>query len=241
MEPDEYKKFFAEFGTSIKLGLIEDYSNRTRLSKLLRFISSNDKEELTSLEGYVERMKEKQESIYVAAGASREDIEASPFVERALKKGYEVIYLTEPVDEYTIQNLPEFDGKKFQNLAKDGLKFGDESQEEKDLFEQYEKDFEPLTKWMGDNLKEELEKAVVSARLDTTPCAFVANQYGWTGNMEKIMSAQAYAKSGDSNNKFYKEQKKILEINPRRRRGRPRGRGEDQVDRRDQEHRPHPP
>jgi len=215
MDPEDYKKFWKEFGTSIKLGLIEDYSNRTRLSKLLRFISSNDKEELTSLEGYVERMKEKQESIYVAAGASREDIEKSPFVERALKKGYEVIYLTEPVDEYTIQNLPEFDGKKFQNLAKDGLKFGDESQEEKDLFEQYEKDFEPLTKWLGDNLKEELEKAVVSARLDTTPCAFVANQYGWTGNMEKIMSAQAYAKSGDSNNKFYKEQKKILEINPR--------------------------
>jgi len=215
MTPEDYKAFWKEFGTSIKLGLIEDYSNRTRLSKLLRFMTSQDKDELTSLESYVERMKEKQESIFVAAGASREDIEKSPFVERALKKGFEVIYLTEPVDEYTIQNLPEFDGKKFQNLAKDGLKFGDESQEEKDVFEQYEKDFEPLTKWMGENLKEELEKAVVSARLDTTPCAFVANQYGWTGNMQKIMSAQAYAKAGDSNNKFYKEQKKILEINPR--------------------------
>ena len=215
MDAEDYKKFWKEFGTSIKLGLIEDYSNRTRLSKLLRFISTNSKDELTSLESYVERMKEKQESIYVAAGEDREAIEKSPFVERALKKGYEVIFLTEPVDEYTIQNLPEFDGKKFQNLAKDGLKFGDESQEEKDTFEQYEKDFEPLTKWLGDNLKDELEKAVVSARLDTTPCAFVANQYGWTGNMEKIMSAQAYAKSGDSNTKFYKEQKKILEINPR--------------------------
>merc|ERR1719399_576858 len=131
MEPDEYKKFFAEFGTAIKLGLIEDYSNRTRLSKLLRFASSNDAEELTSLEDYVERMKEKQPRIFFAAGQSREEVEKSPFVERLLTKGYEVLYLVEPVDEYTIQNLPEFDGKKFQNVAKEGLKFGDETEQEK--------------------------------------------------------------------------------------------------------------
>jgi len=215
MDPEDYKKFWNEFGTSIKLGLIEDYANRTRLSKLLRFITSGSEDDLTSLEDYVERMGEKQKAIYVAAGASREEIEKSPFVERALKRGVEVLYLTEPVDEYTIQNLPEFDGKKFQNLAKDGLDFGDESQEEKDAFDAKETEFKPLVDWLGENLKEELEKAVVSKRLDTTPCAFVANQYGWTGNMQKIMSAQAYAKAGDSNSKFYKEQKKILEINPR--------------------------
>jgi heat shock protein beta len=214
MDPEDYKKFWKEFGTSIKLGVIEDYSNRTRLSKLLRFTSSNSNDELTSLEDYVSRMKEKQESIYFAAGSSREEIEKSPFVERALKKGFEIIYLVEPVDEYTIQNLPEFDGKKFQNLAKEGIKF-DESQAEKEAFEEKEKEFEPLTNWLGENLKEELEKAIVSQRLDTTPCAFVANQYGWTGNMQKIMTAQAYAKSGDSQNDFYKKQKKILEINPR--------------------------
>merc|ERR1712166_1300478 len=188
---------------------------RTRLCKLLRFITSNSEDDLTSLEDYVERMGEKQKSIYVAAGASRSEIEKSPFVERALKRGVEVLYLTEPVDEYTIQNLPEFDGKKFQNLAKDGLDFGDETQDEKDAFDAKETEFKPLVDWLGENLKEELEKAVVSKRLDTTPCAFVVNQYGWTGNMQKIMSAQAYAKAGDSNSKFYKEQKKILEINPR--------------------------
>merc|ERR1719399_1382496 len=204
MDPDDYIKFWKEYGTSIKLGLIEDYANRTRLSKLLRFMSSNDAEELTSLESYVERMDEKQESIYFAAGGSRDEIEKSPFVERALKKGVEIIYLTEPVDEYTIQNLPEFDGKKFQNLAKDGLKFGS-SKSEEEAFEAKVEEFEPLTKWMGENLKEELEKAVVSQRLDESPCAFVANSYGWTGNMEKIMTAQAYAKAGDSNTKFYKE------------------------------------
>lgn len=215
MEPDAYKTFFKEFGTSIKLGLIEDYANRTRLSKLLRFRSSNDKEELTSLEAYVERMKPKQQSIFFAAGSSREEVEKLPFVEKLLKRGMEVLYLVEPVDEYTIQNLPEFDGKKFQNVAKEGLEFGDETKAEKEAKEKLESDFEPLTKYLGDNLGEVIDKAVISSRLDTSPCALVANQYGWSGNMERIMKAQAYAKADDSSNKFYEDQKKILELNPR--------------------------
>lgn len=104
-EPEQYKKFFKEFGTSVKLGLIEDYANRTRLAKLLRFRSSNDKEEFTSLEDYVERMTEKQKAIYFAAGTSREELEKQPFVEKLLKRGYEVLYLVEPVDEYVILRL----------------------------------------------------------------------------------------------------------------------------------------
>eukprot|EP00051_Salpingoeca_urceolata_P035572 m.30427 g.30427 ORF g.30427 m.30427 type:complete len:837 (-) comp9433_c0_seq1:60-2570(-) len=215
LEPEQFKKFWAEFGTSIKLGLIEDYSNRTRLAKLLRFFSSNDPEELTSLEDYVSRMKESQETIFFIAGANREEVEKSPFVERLLKRGYEVLYLIEPVDEYTIQNLPEFDGKKFQNVAKEGLKFGDESEAEKKAKEELEGKFEPLTKWLGEELKEDIEKAVVSDRLSDSPCALVASSYGWSGNMERIMSSQAYAKAGDTQNSFYAKQKKTLEINPR--------------------------
>lgn len=215
MTPEEYAKFFAQYGTAIKLGLIEDYSNRTRLSKLLRFASSNHAEDLTSLEDYVERMKSKQESIYFAAGQSRDEVEKSPFVERLLKRGYEVLYLVEPIDEYCIQNLPEFDGKKFQNVAKDGLKFGDESSAEKEAKEALATEFEPLTKYVGDKLSDELEKVVVSDRLTESPCALVANQYGWSGNMERIMKAQAYSKQDDSSSKFYAEQKKILEVNPR--------------------------
>jgi len=121
LDEEDFKNFWENFGTSIKLGVIEDASNRNRLAKLLRFASSNDDEELTSLEGYVERMKEKQEKIFFVGGNGLEEAKSSPFVERLLAKGYEVIYLAEPVDEYAIQALPEFDGKRFQDAAKEGL------------------------------------------------------------------------------------------------------------------------
>uniref|UniRef100_A0A3B3C264 Heat shock protein 90, beta (grp94), member 1 n=1 Tax=Oryzias melastigma TaxID=30732 RepID=A0A3B3C264_ORYME len=152
-------KFWKEFGTNIKLGVIEDHSNRTRLAKLLRFQTSNSETVLASLEQYVERMKEKQDKIYFMAGTSRKEAESSPFVERLLKKGYEVIYLTEPVDEYCIQALPEFDGKRFQNVAKEGVKF-EESETAKEKREALEKEFEPLTTWLKDKaLKDKIWKS----------------------------------------------------------------------------------
>ncbi|KAI8511373.1 hypothetical protein Bbelb_104730 [Branchiostoma belcheri] len=195
MDSDEYlEKFWKEYSTSIKLGVIEDHSNRTRLAKLLRFQSSNSEGDVTSLAEYVERMKEKQEAIFFMAGTSRKEAESSPFVERLLKKGYEVLYLVEPVDEYCIQSLPEFDGKKFQNVAKDGLKI-DESEKDSAL-------------------KDQIEKARLSERLTESPCALVASSYGWSGNMERIMKAQAYARSKDSSQDFYGSQKKTLELNP---------------------------
>ncbi|KAG7455846.1 hypothetical protein MATL_G00245360, partial [Megalops atlanticus] len=174
------EKFWKEFGTNIKLGVIEDHSNRTRLAKLLRFQTSHSESGLSSLEQYVERMKEKQDKIYFMAGTSRKEVESSPFVEKLLKKGYEVIYLTEPVDEYCIQALPEFDGKRFQNA-----------------------------------LKDKIEKAILSQRLTNSPCALVASQYGWSGNMERIMKAQAYQTGKDISTNYYASQKKTLEINPK--------------------------
>ena len=129
---------------------------------------------------YVERMKEKQEHMYYMAASSREEASTSPFVESLLKKGYEVLYLTEPVDEYCIQSIPEFEGKKFQNVAKDGLTIGDETDKTKKAAEAVEKKFEPLTKWLAETpLKENIEKAVISKRLADSPCAIVANQWGW--------------------------------------------------------------
>uniref|UniRef100_A0A4W4GRR6 Endoplasmin n=1 Tax=Electrophorus electricus TaxID=8005 RepID=A0A4W4GRR6_ELEEL len=208
-------KFWKEFGTNIKLGVIEDHSNRTRLAKLLRFQTSHSETELASLEQYVERMKEKQDKIYFMAGTSRKEAESSPFVEALLKKGYEVVYLTEPVDEYCIQALPEFDGKRFQNVAKEGVKF-DESDKAKEKREALEKEFEPLTTWMKDtSLKDKIEKAVLSQRLTKSPCALVASQYGWSGNMERIMKAQAYQTGKDISTNYYASQKKTLEINPK--------------------------
>lgn len=212
---DEFKNFWKEYSTNVKLGVMEDHSNRTRLAKLLRFFSSHSDTEHTSLAEYVERMKEKQEHIYFIAGSSRQEVERSPFVERLLKKGYEVLYLVEAVDEYCIQSLPEFEGKKFQNVAKEGLKL-DASEKAKERKESVEKEFEPLLTWMKDDaLKDKIEKAVITERLTTSPCALVASSFGWSGNMERIMKAQAYQKTNDPNNQYYATQKKTLEVNAR--------------------------
>lgn len=214
MEDEEFDQFYKEYSTNLKLGVIEDSGNRVRLAKLLRFSSSSG-DKPTSLEKYVERMKDKQDLIYYIAGTDRNELERSPFVERLLKKGYEVLYLTDPIDEYTMQSLPEFEGKRFQNVAKDGLQI-DKSKQAEERLKELEKTFEPLINWIKESpLKDRLESVKVSTRLVKTPMALVANQYGYSGNMERITKAQAYQKSGgDSMSQYYFGQKKILEINP---------------------------
>jgi len=215
LDEDDFKNFWENFGTSIKLGVIEDASNRNRLAKLLRFASSNDDEELTSLEGYVERMKEKQEKIFFVGGNGLEEAKSSPFVERLLAKGYEVIYLAEPVDEYAIQALPEFDGKRFQDAAKEGLNL-DTSSKAKKQMEEYQAEFEPLMKWLKEKaLKDQILEATITERLDKSPAALVASSFGWSANMQRIMEAQAYKNRADSSQSFYASQKKKFEVNPR--------------------------
>jgi len=211
---DKYAAFWAEYSTNIKLGVIEDTANRTRLAKLLRFTSSNGK--LTSLAEYVERMKDKQESIFYMAGASKEEVEKSPFVERLLKKGYEILYLTEAVDEYAISALPEFEGKKFQNVAKEGFSIDGDTDAAKARKEAITEKFEPLTKWLGeDSLKDHILRAEVSERLTDSPCALITSKFGWTGNMQKIIQSQTHSKTQDMQRDYYLNQKKTLEINPR--------------------------
>merc|ERR1719219_839560 len=218
LDDDAYKVFWDNFGTSIKLGVIEDSSNRNRLAKLLRFHSSNgddDEDSLTTLEEYVERMKEKQEKIYFLGCNGLKECKDSPFVERLVKKGYEVLYLTEPVDEYAVQALPEFDGKRFQNVAKEGLDI-DQSDKANKVKDAYKAEFEPLMKWLKEKaLKDQILEAEITERLDTTPAALVASSYGWSGNMQRIMEAQAYKTRADSSQDFYSKQKKKFEINPR--------------------------
>ncbi|KAK8752809.1 hypothetical protein OTU49_007685 [Cherax quadricarinatus] len=215
MEPEEYEKFWKEYSTNIKLGSIEDSANRTRLAKLLRFLTSASKDKQTSLSSYVERMKEKQEHIYYMAGASKAEVENSPFVERLIKKGYEVLFLTEAIDEYAINAIPEFEGKKFQNVAKEGLTI-DEGEGAKEHLEELKKAFEPLTKWLTDEaLKDEIVKAEVGERLTESPCALVSSKFGWTANMQRIVTSQTHAKSSDVQRDYYLSQKKTLEVNPR--------------------------
>lgn len=216
LEGETYSKFWKEYSTNIKLGVMEDPSNRARLAKLLRFQSSNDKSgKLTSLGEYTSRMKSKQEWIYYIAASNRAEAEKSPFIERLVARGYEVLYLVEAVDEYCISALPEFDGKKFQNVAKEGFTLP-ESEEAKAKFEELKDRFEPLTKWFNDiGLKDKITKAFVSEKLTNTPCVLVASMFGWTGNMERLAMANAHKKSDDVSQSYYLNQRKALEYNPR--------------------------
>jgi len=211
---DKYMEFWKEYSTNVKLGVIEDTANRTRLAKLLRFTSSSGN--LTSLAEYVERMKDKQEAIYYIAGGSKEEVSSSPFVERLLKKGYEVLLLTEAVDEYAISSLPEFEGKKFQNVAKEGFNLDGDTEAAKERREAVKEKFDSLTKWLGeDALKDNILRAEVSERLVDSPCALITSKFGWTGNMQKIIQSQTHSKSQDMQRDYYLNQKKALEINPR--------------------------
>merc|ERR1719245_1775414 len=211
---DKYPEFWKEYSTNIKLGVMEDASNRTRLAKLLRFMSSNGK--LSSLSEYVERMKDKQEQIFYMAGTSKEEVENSPFVERLLKKGFEVLYLTEAVDEYAISALPEFEGKKFQNVAKEGFSIDGDSDAAKARKAEVAEKFEPLTKWLGEEaLKDHILRAETSERLVGSPCALITSKFGWTSNMQKIIQSQTHSKTQDMQRDYYLNQKKTLEINPR--------------------------
>nr|ATN45250.1 heat shock protein 90 [Mythimna separata] len=212
--PDtEYDSFWKEYSTNIKLGVIEDPSNRSRLAKLLRFHSSRG-DSMTFLADYVERMKPNQNHIYYIAGSSRAEVEKSPFAERLVRRGYEVLYLTEAVDEYCLSSLPEYDGKKFQNIAKEIFDL-EENDQQKERLEAYKKQFEPLTTWLGNKLSTWVTRCVVSRRLDRSPAALAATAFGWTGNMERLALSNAHQKADDAQRKHHLTQKKMLEINPR--------------------------
>ncbi|XP_075970978.1 heat shock protein 90 Gp93 [Anticarsia gemmatalis] len=210
---DEYQAFWKEYSTNIKLGVIEDPSNRSRLAKLLRFHTSRS-DEMTFLADYVARMKPGQNHIYYIAGASRAEVQKSPFAERLVRRGYEVLYLTEAVDEYCLSSLPEYDGKKFQNIAKEIFDL-EESEQEQERMEAYKKQFEPLTTWLGNKLGSWVTRCVVSRRLSRSPAALAATAFGWTGNMERLALSNAHQKADDAQRKHHLTQKKMLEINPR--------------------------
>jgi len=149
---EKYNKFWKHFGTSIKLGVIEDQTNKTRLSKLLRFLSSKSEDKLTSLEDYVSRMKEGQKYIYYLAGENLDAVKHSPFLERLIKRGYEVLYLVDSIDEYTAQHLGKYDGKELVNISTENLKFGDEDEEQKEKEKKLEEEYKPLSEFIKTTL-----------------------------------------------------------------------------------------
>lgn len=210
---EEYPRFWKEYSTNIKLGVVEDNLNRAKLSKLLMFHSSHSKN-LTSLADYVARGKESQDVIYFIAGATLQELENSPFVERLLAIGYEVLYLIEAVDEYCINALPEFGLKRFQNVAKEDFSLPPEDGRNNNQLEKLRIDFDPLIKWLEDILKTEVMKVTISERLIDSPCALVASVFGWTGNMERLAVSNAHKKAQEAQNSPQYKTKKIFEINP---------------------------
>jgi len=207
---EDYKKFYEQFSKNLKLGIHEDTANRTKIAELLRFHTSKSGEDQISFKDYISKMKEGQESIYYITGESKASVMASPFLEGLRKRGLEVLYLTDPIDEYMVQQLKEYDGKKLVSCTKEGLDFG-ESEEEKKKKEEEKARFEPLCKLMKDVLGDKVEKVVVGTRIDESPCVLVTSEYGWTANMERIMKAQALR---DSSMTGYMVSKKTMEINP---------------------------
>merc|ERR1712025_1271437 len=167
-------------------------------------------DESCSFGDYVSRMKENQKDIYYITGESREVVGASAFVERLKKRGFEVIYMTEPIDEYVVQQLKEYDGKNLVSVTKEGLELP-EDEEEKKKFEETKAKFNNLCEIMKNILDKKVEKVVVSNRMVSSPCCIVTSQYGWSANMERIMKAQALK---DASTMGYTAAKKHLEINP---------------------------
>merc|ERR1712188_288518 len=209
-DKDDYKKFYEAFSKNLKLGVHEDSTNRSKLSELLRYHSSKSGDDQVALKEYVARMKENQPGIYYITGESKKAVETSPFLEKLKKKGFEVLYMVDPIDEYCVQQLKEYDGKKLLCASKEGLNL-DETEDEKKAFEEEKAKTEGLCKLMKEVLDDKVEKVQVSNRIVDSPCVLVTGEYGWTANMERIMKAQALR---DSSMQGYMSSKKTMEVNP---------------------------
>ena len=202
-DEEKYNKFWESFSKNLKLGVHEDSQNRSKLVELLRFNTSKSDNSQVSLKKYVENMPEGQKDIYYVTGESVKAVASSPFIEACNKRNYEVLFLVDPIDEYMVQQLNEYDGKKLVSLTKDGLSSWDESETNED-------DNKDLLTHLKDVLSDKVEKVVVSNRLTSTPCVIVTGEHGWSANMERIMNAQAL---NNNNMHSHMKSKRIFEIN----------------------------
>jgi molecular chaperone HtpG len=206
----DFKEFYKHFAKNIKLGIHEDQQSREKLAELCRFYSTTQQEEMTSFRDYVTRMPEVQKNIYYMTGESLEAIRGAPFLEVFRARGFEVLLMVDPIDEYAMQQLKEYDGKKLVLITKEGLDL-EMTEDEKKQWEEKKAAHQELCTVVKDILKDKVEKVVVSERVTDSPCCLVTGQYGWSANMERIMKAQALR---DSSMSMYMASKKTMELNP---------------------------
>jgi molecular chaperone HtpG len=206
-DAERYATFWREFGRAVKEGLLNDRDNQDAILEISSFASTHDPEQLTTLAGYVERMKEGQEEIYFMTGESRSMIEDSPHMEAFHAKGYEVLLLTDPVDEMWVEGVREFDGKRLQSIAKGqvDLDGGDGDKTEEPERDQLNKEFAPLLSWLTEKLDEQVKEVRLSARLTTSPACLVSDAQDMTPTLEKMYRAMGAAAP---------KVKRILELNP---------------------------
>jgi heat shock protein beta len=210
----KFNKFFEDYGKNIKLGVIEDIQNRNKLAKLLRFYSTNKLDELTSLDEYIKRMQPKQKEIYYLAGEDKETLSKSPLIQRILDKKGEVFLLDDPIDEFCVQNLGEYEHKKLRNVGKGDLTLWDDDDElEKKKEKKIKKDFKGLIDWWKKILDKKVENIQISKRLIDAPCIIISTEHGYSASMERIQKAQAFA-SQDKLTAQYLYGRKTMEINP---------------------------
>jgi molecular chaperone HtpG len=207
-EYDKYLQFWEQFGRALKEGVGEDYDNRDRIVSLLLFQSSNDPEKLTTLKEYVERMKEGQNEIYYLTGESRSVVENSPHLEAVKEKGYEVLYLVEPVDELLVQSLMDFEGKRLKSLGKGTIRLGSEEEQKKiqEELKQKEEETADLLQLLQKALDEHVKQVRLTTRLVSSPaCLVVGAEIDYSPQMERLLMK---GKGGGP------KQRRILELNP---------------------------